>query len=194
MEIVEIKNNELRSGSIIVKNTLWILAARLFLSLLLSSQSRYSLTSWERNAWCTYISMDDYRLFQFVWSRIRKSAHSGSRKNLGGQEKNNLTDIAWTAQLVILVLGVIGAIVLWLLSPLLVQSFLKIPQSLQSETLKSFHVLALSIPLLTSSAGLCGILMAYRGLILSMPSRSLWEPFLFSVRYLFCYSRPHYIR
>jgi O-antigen/teichoic acid export membrane protein len=59
-----------------------------------------------------------------------------------------------------LVLGLVGALVTSALSPWLVHRMLKIPQALQAETVQSFYLLAASIPIVTTTAGLRGILEA----------------------------------
>lgn len=66
-----------------------------------------------------------------------------------------------TALVVMLALGLIGALAAWLLTPRLVESVFKIPPLLIGETLKSFYILAVSIPVVILTAGLVGILTAY---------------------------------
>jgi O-antigen/teichoic acid export membrane protein len=61
-----------------------------------------------------------------------------------------------------LLLGVLGAAVVGLLSPWLVHRALNVPVALQSETLQSFFLLALSIPVVISTAGLRGLLEAHQ--------------------------------
>jgi O-antigen/teichoic acid export membrane protein len=57
-------------------------------------------------------------------------------------------------------LGLLGAVVLVVLSPWLVRTALHVPNSLQRETLYSFYLLGLSIPVVISTAGLRGLLEA----------------------------------
>jgi O-antigen/teichoic acid export membrane protein len=59
-----------------------------------------------------------------------------------------------------LVLGLLGTVVASLLVPWIVQDILKIPQTLQAETMYSFQLLALSIPIVIITAGLRGVLEA----------------------------------
>jgi len=59
-------------------------------------------------------------------------------------------------------LGMVGfavaeAFFLWL-----VHGILKIPVVLQTGTLKAFYLLAVSIPIIISAVGLCGVLEAYQ--------------------------------
>jgi len=57
-------------------------------------------------------------------------------------------------------LGLLGALVLVALSPWLVRTALHVPRALQRETLYSFYLLGLSIPVVISTAGLRGLLEA----------------------------------
>jgi O-antigen/teichoic acid export membrane protein len=62
--------------------------------------------------------------------------------------------------LLLLLLGVVGGLVTWLICPWLAHAALKVPLGLQAETLRSFEVLAASIPVVTVTSGLRGILEA----------------------------------
>jgi O-antigen/teichoic acid export membrane protein len=70
--------------------------------------------------------------------------------------------LAWTSLLLMLILGVAGTLVTLALSPWLVHRMLKVPQALQAETLRGFYLLAASIPIVTTTAGLRGILEAFQ--------------------------------
>ena len=70
--------------------------------------------------------------------------------------------IVWTAIAMMFVLGLLGTLMLSLVSPWLVYSGLKIPPPLQIETLHSFYLLAAAIPLVVVTAGLVGILSAFQ--------------------------------
>lgn len=79
---------------------------------------------------------------------------------LGAREEHTIPALAWTSLFLMLVLGAIGAIVMLLISRWLVYRVLKVPVDLQQETLSSFYLLALSLPLVTVTSGLRGILEA----------------------------------
>jgi len=83
-------------------------------------------------------------------------------ESLGRGRYSEIPELIWTAMLLMGVLGVVGAIFVALLSPVLVGSTLKIPANLQPETLTAFYLLAASIPLVISSAGLRGVLEAHQ--------------------------------
>lgn len=57
-------------------------------------------------------------------------------------------------------LGILGGLVLWLCSPLILNHFLKISGALQDDSLQAFELLALSIPLVVHTAGLRAVLDA----------------------------------
>src|SRR5258708_37120727 len=59
-----------------------------------------------------------------------------------------------------LLLGGLGGLITQAISPMLVHTGLKIPALLQGEALRSFSLLALSIPVVTITSGLRGILEA----------------------------------
>lgn len=81
-------------------------------------------------------------------------------ERIGAGKAEDLSTLIWTGLALMAVLGVFGALVVVLLSPWLVHSVLKIPIVLQAETLHSFYLLAASIPIVISTAGLSGILSA----------------------------------
>jgi len=79
---------------------------------------------------------------------------------VGAGEEEQVPPLAWTALFLMLVLGVVGGVVIAAISPWLIHRALKIPVALQTETLRSFYLLALSIPTVTITSGLRGILEA----------------------------------
>jgi O-antigen/teichoic acid export membrane protein len=79
---------------------------------------------------------------------------------IGADQEHAIPPLAWTSLLLMLVLGSMGGLVMAGIGPWLVHRALKIPPDLQSETLSSFYLLALSVPLVTVTSGLRGILEA----------------------------------
>lgn len=75
-------------------------------------------------------------------------------------DEQSIPPLVWTSLLLLLLLGVVGGLVTLSLSPWLVHSALKIPAGLQAETLYTFELLSLSIPIVTVTSGLRGILEA----------------------------------
>jgi O-antigen/teichoic acid export membrane protein len=82
-----------------------------------------------------------------------------AEKLAAGQEEE-IPALVWTSLSLMLILGLAGAGVLGLLSPWLVRRALNIPLALQAETLHSFYVLALAIPVVIATAAIRGALEA----------------------------------
>ena len=83
-------------------------------------------------------------------------------ERLGVGKDEEIPGIVWTAMSLMGFLGVLGAIFIFILSPWLVGSVLKIPAELQSETLSAFYLLAVSVPIVISTTGLRGVLEAHQ--------------------------------
>jgi O-antigen/teichoic acid export membrane protein len=83
-------------------------------------------------------------------------------EKLGKGKNNEIYALIWTAMLLMVILGMLGAIVVATLSPWLVGVVLRIPPDLQPETLTAFYLLAASIPIVIGSVGLRGILEAHQ--------------------------------
>jgi O-antigen/teichoic acid export membrane protein len=81
---------------------------------------------------------------------------------LGRQEYAAIPALFWTAIFLMTALGLFGGFVAAGLSGWLVRDFLNVPATLQSETLKSFYILAASIPVVIGTTGLRGVLEAYQ--------------------------------
>ena len=81
---------------------------------------------------------------------------------LGDSEVQGISSLAWTALILVLLLGIAGSLIVVVLCPWLVEDVLNIPEVLQAETLKSFYLLALSIPVVITTTGLRGILESYQ--------------------------------
>lgn len=79
-------------------------------------------------------------------------------KKLGMGQDQEASPLVWTSLFLMLILGLVGALVLILLSPVLVYTALRIPEALQLESLRTFYLVAVSIPVVISTASLRGIL------------------------------------
>ncbi|AFH48452.1 Membrane protein [Ignavibacterium album JCM 16511] len=78
---------------------------------------------------------------------------------------NQLSDIPaffWTSLIVMLMFSSFVSVCLFLLSEKIILSLLKIPVEIQSESIKAFYLLILSIPVVTTTAGIRGLLEAYQ--------------------------------
>jgi len=83
-------------------------------------------------------------------------------RKMGAGEDHEVPTLVWTSLLLMLLLGLAGTLVAVLLSPWLVHRALNVPVALQRETLQSFYLLGLSIPVVISTAGLRGLLEAHQ--------------------------------
>lgn len=83
-------------------------------------------------------------------------------EKLGASREQEVPAIFWGSMLIMSVFGVIAALILRFFAPWLVYHALKVPTNIQSETLFSFHLVAISLPIVISSAGLRGLLAAYQ--------------------------------
>jgi O-antigen/teichoic acid export membrane protein len=81
-------------------------------------------------------------------------------EKLGGDGDADLTKLIWTALLLMVALGLGGALLLAVLTPWLVGGVLKIPALLGAESRSAFYLLAFSLPWVISTGGLRGVLEA----------------------------------
>lgn len=79
---------------------------------------------------------------------------------LGKGEAHRIRDIIWTAVTVQTIMGLVGAIVMLAITDLLVDRVLNIPPELLDEARITFHLLALSIPVVLISSSFSGALEA----------------------------------
>jgi O-antigen/teichoic acid export membrane protein len=83
-------------------------------------------------------------------------------RKLGAGEDREVSSLAWTSLLLMLLLGFVGTATILLISPWLAGRGLHIPAALQKETLQSFRLLGLSLPFVITTAGLRGLLEAHQ--------------------------------
>jgi O-antigen/teichoic acid export membrane protein len=81
---------------------------------------------------------------------------------LGSDREDELLIVAWTALALMFLLGAVGAVALAAVTPWLVTDLLKIPPGLVAESARSFYLLAFSLPIVVSTAGLRGIIEAHQ--------------------------------
>ncbi|NOY58370.1 MAG: oligosaccharide flippase family protein, partial [Calditrichaeota bacterium] len=83
-------------------------------------------------------------------------------QKLGGKKADEIPAIVWTGFLFMLLIGLVSMVVVFLISPALVRHILKIPADLQQESLRAFIILGCAVPIVTSTAGIRGVLEAYQ--------------------------------
>jgi O-antigen/teichoic acid export membrane protein len=79
---------------------------------------------------------------------------------LGAGDFRDIPALAWTGLVMLLLVGLLVGAVTAALSPWLTHRVLKVPPELQAETLYSFYLLTIAIPLVTFTSGWRGILEA----------------------------------
>lgn len=83
-------------------------------------------------------------------------------EKIGTSQSDEIPSLFWTSFFLMFFISVIGTLVLFFLTPHLVYNVFKISTKLQSETLYTFYILALSVPIVTTTAGIRGVLEAYQ--------------------------------
>jgi O-antigen/teichoic acid export membrane protein len=81
---------------------------------------------------------------------------------LGSDREDELIALGWTALALMFLLGTAGALLLAAVTPWMVNDLLKIPSALAGETARSFYLLAASLPIVVSTAGLRGVIEAHQ--------------------------------
>ena len=151
----------LTGGRLLAKNTLWNLLGQLSpiavavvtIPLLVKGLgvTRFGVLS------LTWIAIGYFSLFDLGLGRALTKLIADK---LGTRQAQAIPALVWTSLSLMLALGGIGCLATLALSRWLVYTVLKIPVDLRAETLRSFYLLALSIPLVTLTSGLRGILEA----------------------------------
>jgi O-antigen/teichoic acid export membrane protein len=156
-------NGRLTSGRLLARNTVWnlvgsgapMVVAVVCIPILIRGlgTDRFGVLTL---AWALigYASLLDLGLGRALTQLVARK--------LGAGEDREIPALVWTSLVLMLLLGVLGAVVVGLLSPWLSHSALNVPVALQRETLQSFILLGLSIPVVISTAGLRGLLEAHQ--------------------------------
>ena len=160
-EISDNNISQLTSGALLARNTIFnlagqgapLLVAIFTIPIIINSlgMDRFGVLTL---AWMVigYFSLFDLGLGRALTKLVAEK--------LGRAQEDEIPTLVWTCLFLMLMLGVVGAMVVGLLSPWLVNHILKIPEELKPETLPAFYLLAITIPVIISTAGLRGILEA----------------------------------
>ena len=79
-------------------------------------------------------------------------------ERIGQRREQEIPSLIWTSLFLMTGLGMVGAILTFLLAPLLVERLLKVPAALSHEALGSFYWLGAAVPVVVVTAGLRGVL------------------------------------
>jgi len=88
-------------------------------------------------------------------------------EKIGSKSEWEIPELVWSSIILMCTMGLVGTAVLFIISPLLIQTILKIPTVLKDETLVVFYLLACSIPVVIISTGLRGVLEAKRHFLIT---------------------------
>ena len=103
-----------------------------------------------------------FSLFDFGIGRALTHAIATRLGVHGSQDVEDIAAITWTALFVLLVLGLIGGLIVFVATPLLVTRVLNIPPGMEGEARAAFYILALALPLTLLTLGLRGVLEAFQ--------------------------------
>jgi O-antigen/teichoic acid export membrane protein len=153
----------LTSGRLLARNTVWNLignAAPMFVALF----SIPILIHW--------LGKDRFGILGLAWALVGyancfdlglgRALTQLTAAKLGEGKEQQIPTLVWTSLLLMVGMGAVGTAIIAAISPWLIYSVLKIPLELQGETLHSFYLLALSVPIVITTAALRGLLEAYQ--------------------------------
>jgi O-antigen/teichoic acid export membrane protein len=153
----------LTSGRLLAKNTVWSIGASVA-SILIALFSVPILLK--------YLGTDRFGVISLVWIvegqfslfdlGLSQALTKLVAERLGLARQREISAIFWGSLFVMAVFGLLGGIILRLSSSWLVHVALKVPIGIQGETLTAFHLVAVSLPIVISGAGLRGLLAAYQ--------------------------------
>lgn len=99
-----------------------------------------------------------FSLFDMGLSRALTQVVSEKLNTAGANQ--HLPTLIHTAFISMWVLGILGGLSLWLLTPWLVVNALSVPAALQSEAIKTFCIISISIPFVVHTSALKGVMDA----------------------------------
>lgn len=158
--MVEKPNSHLTSGRLLARNTIWNLVGQILpmgvavlaIPVLIRGIGvpRFGVLS------LAWILIGYFSLFDLGMGRALTKLVADRL----GRNDEEIPPLVWTSLLLLLALGGLGGTVVTVLAHWLVFQVLNIPPELRAETLNSFRLLALSLPLVTVTSGLRGVLEA----------------------------------
>src|SRR5258708_7123486 len=159
-QATEIQPN-LTGGRLLARNTIWnlvVLMSPVVVGLVVlpplirtMGVTRFGVLS------LAWIVIGYFSMFHLVFGRALPKLVADK---LGTREEHVIPSLVWTSLVLMLLLGVVGSLTMWATSPWIVHRILRVPQELQTETLRSFFLLGASIPIVTVTSGLRGVLEA----------------------------------
>jgi O-antigen/teichoic acid export membrane protein len=151
----------LTGGRLLARNTLWNLLGQLLPMLV----GVFTVPPLVRG-----LGVDRFGLLSLAWTLIGyfslfdlgigRALTKLVADKIGADQEHVIPPLVWTSLLLMLILGVTGGLVMAAMAPWLVHLMRKVPPSLQVETGHSMYLLAVSVPLVTVTAGFRGVLEA----------------------------------
>lgn len=83
-------------------------------------------------------------------------------EKLGSGISGGMSELVWTALALMAGLGLVGAVVLWILTPWLTTEILTMPDPMRPEASGAFRLLAVTIPIVITTPALRGVLEAHQ--------------------------------
>jgi len=153
----------LTGGRLLAKNTLWSIGA---------SVSSIAIALCSVPILLKYLGTDRFGVISLVWIvegqfslfdlGLSQALTKLVAERLGAARDKEVPAVFWSCLLIMGIFGLVGATILRLAAAWIVHSALKVPVGIQGETLTAFHLVAVSLPIVISSAGLRGLLAAYQ--------------------------------
>jgi len=152
---------QLTRGDLLARSTIWNLGGQILpmLAALLAIPAIVREIGLDRFGILTmgwvvvgYFSLFDLGLGRALTKIVADKIAAGS--------DHDLHALIWTSCFLMLSLGVVAGMVMFLLAPWLVDRVLRIPSALKVETRHALYLLALSVPIVTSTSGFRGVLEA----------------------------------
>jgi O-antigen/teichoic acid export membrane protein len=161
---VEAKNiRHLTSGHLLARNTIWNLSA---------SAASILIALFSVPILLRYLGADRFGIISLIWIvegqfgifdiGLSQALTKLVAEKLGIGKDAEIPSIFWGCLAIMAAFGLVGSVLLRILSPWLAHSALRVPVHIQPETVESFYYVAISLPVVISSAGLRGFLAAYQ--------------------------------
>jgi O-antigen/teichoic acid export membrane protein len=151
------------SGKSVAKNTLYNLLGYgvplLFAIVLIPplvhglGEERYGILN------LTWIVIGYFSFFDFG---IGKSLTKITAEKIGLSQSEQIPTLFWTSLLLMFLFSLLAATILIFFIPHLVMNVFNISEEMHNETLRTFYALAVGVPIVTTTAGLKGVLEAYQ--------------------------------
>lgn len=155
--------NKFTSGGLVAKNTFYnllgygipVLIALIIIPLLIKvlGEERFGILN------LVWIVIGYFSFFDFGIGRTLTKIIA---EKIGSNQTSAIPSIFWTSFITMLLVSIITSFILFLFVPYLVNDVFIISDNLIDESLATFYLLVISIPIVTTTAGLRGVLEAYQ--------------------------------